>query len=175
MKTLSVILASIAVTLSGCAHTSYERSYGSYGYGNYGYGTSYGVERHYEYPSYNYYSPPIHNHYYVPQRPHVVPPHQHDRDRHDDWQHRNSHHQRPQAVERHDDDRRETKPWGRGEQRRHDETSREEFHQRVSPQRHDDQNRRVERNEASEGTRQGRWADGNGRPKKEGQFGRQRD
>ena len=171
MKTLSVILASIAVTLSGCAHTSYERSYGSYGYGNYGYGTSYGVERHYEYPSYNYYSPPIHNHYYVP-RPPVAPPHQHDRDRHDDWKRQ---HQRPPVSERHDVAP-HTRPWGRVEQtERHDYMRRDANHEHVRPQRNEDQNRRTNRHEFSDGERQGRRSDGNARRKEDGQIGRHRD
>lgn len=91
MKTLSVAISLIALTLSGCAYTGY-RSYGGYS-GEYGrHGSGYSVERYYDYPTQGYYQPREvmgYGRYYSPSYP--THDHDRDRDRHEHW--RRDHHQ----------------------------------------------------------------------------------
>lgn len=93
MKTQSVVISLIALTLSACAHTGYyQHGYGYTGYGS-GYGNSgYTVERYYDSPAPSYYYQPggsmNFGTYYLPSyRSHDHYDRHHDGDRHDNWKH----------------------------------------------------------------------------------------
>lgn len=77
MKSLSVVFSiGLVLTLSGCAHSGYQRSYVGY---DTGYSSAYTVQRYYDYPPQSYYRQG--SHYYTP------PLYQHnhpDYDRHHD-------------------------------------------------------------------------------------------
>lgn len=148
MKTITVAIWIIALALSGCAHTGYQRGYVGYGSG---YGGGYSAERYYDSPSgiyyqpgysrsYQYYAPPRYSHDRYDHGYHGRDKHRdhddHDRDRHRD--HRDSRH----------DDRREirsivqppSRPFGggRGQLRPADEAGRGS-----RPHGHESKNREV--------------------------------
>lgn len=111
MKTLSVAISLIALTLSGCAYTGY-RSYGGYSDGYSRYGSGYSVERYYDYPTQGYYpsrEAMRNGGYYSPSYP--AQGHDHERDRREQWQ--SGHHQQ----RRQPDAQPEINRWGSGDRR----------------------------------------------------------